>query len=49
MGQYLQRAEYIKKTVLDVPDAPAGGGTAQAQKPAAENAKEEEDKEEAKM
>ena len=30
MGQYLQRAEYIKKTVLDVPDAPAGGGTAQA-------------------
>ena len=29
MGQYLQRAEYIKKTVLDVPDTPAGGGTAQ--------------------
>ena len=30
MGQYLQRAEYIKKTVLDVPDTPAGGGAAQA-------------------
>ncbi len=28
MGQYLQRAEYIKKTVLDVPDQPASGGTA---------------------
>lgn len=28
MGQYLQRAEYIKKTVLDVPDQPAGGGAA---------------------
>ena len=27
MGQYLQRAEYIKKTVLDVPDQPASGGT----------------------
>ena len=49
MGQYLQRAEYIKKTVLDVPDTPAGGGSAQAQNPAGENAKEEEDKEEAKM
>jgi len=30
MGAYLQRAEYIKKTVLDVPDQPASGGTAQA-------------------
>ena len=30
MNQYLQRAEYIKKTVLDVPDEPASGGTAQA-------------------
>jgi len=28
MGQYLQRAEYIKKTVLDVPDEPTGGGAA---------------------
>ena len=49
MGQYLQRAEYIKKSVLDVPDVPASGGTALAQKPVGENAKEEEDKEEAKM
>lgn len=47
MGQYLQRAEYIKKTVLDVPDQPAAGGTAQAQKP--KNGEPEEDKEEEKM
>mmetsp|Transcript_16034 Transcript_16034/g.20290 ORF Transcript_16034/g.20290 Transcript_16034/m.20290 type:complete len:430 (-) Transcript_16034:128-1417(-) len=33
MTQYLQRAEYIKKTVLDVPDQPEAGGTAQQQKP----------------
>ena len=30
MTQYLQRAEYIKKTVLDVPDQPESGGTATA-------------------
>ena len=48
MGQYLQRAEYIKKTVLDVPDTPAGGGAAQAQKP--KDAPEGEDnKEEEKI
>ena len=48
MGQYLQRAEYIKKTVLDVPDTPAGGGAAQAQKPAG-SGQEEDNKEEEKM
>lgn len=47
MGQYLQRAEYIKKTVLDVPDTPAGGGSAQAQKP--KDAAEEDNKEEEKL
>jgi len=25
MGQYMSRAEYIKKTVLDKPDEPSGG------------------------
>ena len=54
MGQYLQRAEYIKKTVLDVPDQPASGGTAQAQKPKAGGTpggggEPEEDKEEEKL
>ena len=55
MGQYLQRAEYIKKTVLDVPDQPAGGGAAQAQKPKTGDTPgggggpTEEDKEEEKM
>jgi len=49
MGQYLQRAEYIKKTVLDVPDQPASGGTAQAQKPKDGPAGGEEDKEEEKL
>ena len=51
MGQYLQRAEYIKKTVLDVPDVPAGGGAAQAQKPKPTEGggTPEEDMEEAKM
>ena len=48
MGQYLQRAEYIKKTVLDVPDTPAGGGAAQAQKPK-DGGAEEENKEEEKL
>ena len=47
MNQYLQRAEYIKKTVLDVPDEPASGGTAQAQKP--KDGAPEENKEEEKM
>ena len=46
MNQYLQRAEYIKKTVLDVPDQPAGGGAAQAQKPKTEGAGEEEKEDE---
>ena len=50
MSQYLQRAEYIKKTVLDVPDEPAGGGAAQAQKPkGAPDGKDEDNKEEEKM
>lgn len=49
MGQYLQRAEYIKKTVLDVPDEPAAGGTAQAQKPKGGTPGEEENKEEEKL
>ena len=49
MGQYLQRAEYIKKTVLDVPDTPAGGGSAQAQKPAGSGDGGEDNKEEEKM
>lgn len=52
MGQYLQRAEYIKKTVLDVPDEPAAGGTATAAKPKAgpgETPGGEENKEEEKM
>ena len=50
MGQYLQRAEYIKKTVLDVPDTPAGGGSAQAQKPAGSgDGGGEDNKEEEKM
>jgi hypothetical protein len=32
MGQYMARAEYIKKTVLDKPDEPTnkGGGTTAA-------------------
>ena len=48
MNQYLGRAEYIKKTVLDVPTTPAGGNasggaSAQTQKPkdADDNAEEE--------
>ena len=49
MNAYLQRAEYIKKTVLDVPDEPAAGGTAQAQKPKDGGGEPEEDKEEAKL
>lgn len=49
MTQYLQRAEYIKKTVLDVPDQPAGGGAAQAQKPKPEGGAGEEDKEDEKL
>lgn len=52
MGQYLQRAEYIKKTVLDVPDEPAGGGAAQISKPKGtpgDGAGGEESKEEEKM
>jgi len=50
MGQYLQRAEYIKKTVLDVPDEPAGGGSAQASKPkVTPDGPSAEDKEEEKM
>lgn len=49
MGQYLQRAEYIKKTVLDVPDTPAGGGAAQAQKPKDSGGADEENKEEEKL
>lgn len=50
MTAYLQRAEYIKKTVLDVPDVPTGGGSAQQQKPAAgAGGGGEENKEEEKM
>lgn len=53
MGQYFQRAEYIKKTVLDVPDVPASGGTAQAEKPknvpGGTPGSTEEDKEEEKL
>ena len=48
MGQYLSRAEYIKKTVLDVPDEPTGGGAAQAQKPAGGGG-DEDNKEDEKM
>ena len=46
MGQYMQRAEYIKKTVLDKPDEPTGpnSGTAQKKKPKGD--KEEDDEEE---
>ena len=50
MTQYLQRAEYIKKTVLDVPDQPESGGTATAQKPKTGGTPGEEDnKEEEKL
>jgi vacuolar protein-sorting-associated protein 4 len=51
MGQYMARAEYIKKTVLDKPDEPTGGGggstTAQKKKP--KNDKDDGDEEEAKL
>lgn len=48
MNQYLGRAEYIKKTVLDVPTTPAGGNasggaSAQTQKP--KDAKDDEEEE----
>ena len=46
MTQYLQRAEYIKKTVLDVPDQPESGGTATAQKPKTGGTPGEEDNKE---
>jgi len=48
MGQYMQRAEYIKKTVLDKPAEPTApaGGTAQKKK--SKDDKEEDD-EEAKL
>lgn len=56
MGEYLRRAEYIKKTVLDVPDTPAGGSgpggaTAQSQKPRGGPAggDDEDNKEEEKL
>ena len=50
MTQYLQRAEYIKKTVLDVPDQPESGGTATAQRPKTGGTPGEEDnKEEEKL
>ena len=51
MGQYMQRAEYIKKTVLDKPvepEAPKGGGGAAAQKKKPKGGDEEDD-EEAKL
>jgi hypothetical protein len=51
MGQYMQRAEYIKKTVLDKPvepEAPKGGGAAAAQKKKPKGGDEEDD-EEAKL
>lgn len=52
MGQYLARAEQIKKTVLDVPDQPVGGGggsaAAEKKKPAA-GAEDPKDSEEAKF
>jgi vacuolar protein-sorting-associated protein 4 len=47
MGQYLSRAEYIKKTALDKPDEPTAGGTAQKKKP--KKGGDESDEEEAKL
>ena len=47
MGQYLSRAEYIKKSALDKPDEPTAGGTAQKKKP--KKGADESDDEEAKL
>lgn len=45
----MRRAEYIKKTVLDKPDEPAGNsGTAQKKKPKAKGGDDDDD-EEAKL
>ena len=51
MGQYMARAEYIKKTVLDKPDEPTGGGggSTTAQKKKQKNDKDDGDEEEAKL
>ena len=53
MGQYMSRAEYIKKTVLDKP-APestgsGGGGGASAQAKKGEGMEDKEDKENEKL
>lgn len=53
MGQYMSRAEYIKKTVLDKPSEPTGGSGsgagASAQKKKGEGQEPEEDKEAEKL
>lgn len=52
MGQYMNRAEYIKKTVLDKPDEPTGGsgGSTTAQKKKPKDGKGDDgDEEEAKL
>lgn len=50
MNQYMSRAEYIKKTVLDKPpEEKAEGGTAQKKKAKGQDDKDEKDEEEKKM
>lgn len=50
MKQYMNRAEYIKKTALAKPqDEPNAGGTAQAKKTKKDDDKDEKDEEEKKM
>ena len=50
MGQYMSRAEYIKKTVLDKPpEEKSDGGTAQKKKAKGQDDKDEKDEEEKKM
>jgi len=47
MGQYMSRAEYLKKEAMDkvVEDAPAKGGTAGAQKKKGKKDDDEDDEE----
>ena len=49
MGQYMQRAEYIKKTVLDKPDEPTGPNSGTAQKKKPKSGKDDDDGEEEKL
>jgi vacuolar protein-sorting-associated protein 4 len=50
MAQYMSRAEYIKKTVLDKPaEEPEAGGAAQKKKAKGQDDKDDQDEEEKKM